>query len=425
MIFEVKFIYKNMKAFSISKSILKFTFGLITFFIMLEVTSKIVAYFGYGYLKKPSEIISDDNLNIYIQDLERVSKCTYFNNLFPHPYLGWVHWNNPECPGPLVNSDGFTGPEFPIKNDENFFDILITGGSVAQQFGPGECKNKKNNFCRDFLSEALEKYKSMNNQNIRVFNAGAGAYKHPHQSIVATLFGKSFDLIISIEGFNEHHMLNDKVLKKLSYPANNFNVSTNDFYIDSHFNKYLLRFLLFYKNLPNKFDLIDNSHFHALSYRFLKKIFEFTFLSNTKKRENFSNLWKYKKSELENINIDEFKYKNLISHWKNFIASSNSNGAESIIIIQPVPQLFKNLSDTEKQITNHRDYRKIFLRMSEEAKKLRVNENLMIYDFLNIFQKYNESIYKDAMHINAKGNEIMALNLKDILVSNKLIKKIN
>ena len=136
-------------------------------------------------------------------------------------------------------------------------------------------------------------------------------------------------------------------------------------------------------------------------------------------------MWKYKKSELENINIDEFKYKNLVSHWKNFIASSNSNGAKSIIVIQTVPQLFKNLSITEKQITNHRDYRNIFLRMSEEAKKLRVNENLMIYDFLNIFQKYNESIYKDTIHINTKGNEIMASNLKDILVSNKLIKKIN
>ena len=414
-----------MKELSISKSILKFTFGLITFLIMLEVTSKIVAYFGYGYLKKPSQIIRDDNLNKYIQDLEKVSKCTYFNNLFPHPYLGWVHWNNPECSWHSVNSDGFTSPEFPIKKDENFFDILITGGSVAQQFGPGECKNKKNNFCRDFLSEALEKYKSMNNQNIRVFNAGAGAYKHPHQSIVATLFGKSFDLIISIEGFNEHHMLNDKVLKKLSSPENNFNISTSDFYIDSHLNKYLLKFLFFYKNLPNKFDLIDSSHFHALSYRLLKKIFEFTFLTDTEKRENFSNLWKYKKSELENINIEEFKYKNLVSHWKNFIASSNSNGAKSIIIIQPVPQLFKNLSIKEKQITNQRDYRKIFLRMSDEAKKLRVNENLMIYDFLNIFQKYNETIYKDEVHINTKGNEIMASNLKDILILNKLIKKIN
>ena len=33
---------------------------------------------------------------------------------------------------------------------------------------------------------------------------------------------------------------------------------------------YLNFVLLFYKNLPNKFDLIDSSHFHALSYRFLK-----------------------------------------------------------------------------------------------------------------------------------------------------------
>ena len=148
-------------------------------------------------------------------------------------------------------------------------------------------------------------------------------------------------------------------------------------------------------------------------------------LTDNEKRENFSNLWKYKKSELENINIDEFKYKNLVSYWKNFIASSNSNGAKGIVIIQPVPQLFKNLSNTEKQTTNHRDYRKIFLRMSEEAKKLRLNENLMIYDFLNIFQKYDESIYEDFIHINTRGNEIMALNLKDILVSNKLIKKIN
>ena len=132
-----------MKELSISKSILKFTFGLIIFLIMLEVTSKIVAYFGYGYLKKPSEIISDDNLNIYIQDLKKVSNCTYFNNLFPHPYLGWVQWNNPECSGPLVNLMVLLCPEFPIKKDENFFDILITGGSVAQQFGPGECKTKK------------------------------------------------------------------------------------------------------------------------------------------------------------------------------------------------------------------------------------------------------------------------------------------
>ena len=86
-------------------------------------------------------------------------------------------------------------------------------------------------------------------------------------------------------------------------------------------------------------------------------------------------------------------------------------------------QLYKDLTTEEKQFTNHRDYKKIFLRMAEEAEKLRLNENLMVYDFLNIFQRYNETIYQDQIHINYKGNEIMALNLKNILILNKIIKK--
>ena len=48
------------------KSILKFIFGLIISIIILEIVSKITTYFGYGFLKKPNEIIRDDNLNIHI-----------------------------------------------------------------------------------------------------------------------------------------------------------------------------------------------------------------------------------------------------------------------------------------------------------------------------------------------------------------------
>ena len=136
-------------------------------------------------------------------------------------------------------------------------------------------------------------------------------------------------------------------------------------------------------------------------------------------------MWNYEKSKLENINLGKFKYKNLVSNWKNFIGSSSSNGAKAIIIIQPVPQLYKDLTPEEKQFTNHRDYKKIFIKMAEEAEKLRLNENLMVYDFLNIFKQYNETIYQDQIHINYKGNEIMALNLKNILILNKIIKKKN
>ena len=414
-----------MKNFISLKSILRFFFLLIIFLIILEIISKLIVYFGYGFLKKPSDIIRDDNLNSYVQLLEKEEKCNYFSSLFPHPYLGWVHWNNPKCSNKLsFNSDGFLGPEFPIKKYEKFFDILITGGSVSAQFGPGKkCKKKESPFCRNFLGEALKEYISSNNKKIRVFNGGAGAYKHPHQSIVTTLFGKNFDLIISIEGFNEHYMLNDKIPKKFSFPANNFNVSTNGFYLDSSFNRVIIKLILSYKNLANKFFLADNSHFHALSYRILKIIAEKTILTANNKRQNFSNLWEYDKTQLNSVDIEEFKYENLVSQWKNFIASSSSNGAKGIIILHPVPQLFKTLSDVEKKITNHRNYKEIFLKMAEEAEKLRSNESLMIYDFLNIFSEYEETIYTDHSHMNAKGNEIMAINLRDILILNKMIKK--
>ena len=70
--------------------------------------------------------------------------------------------NNPECEQNIkYNSDGFVGPEFPISNSKDYYDILITGGSVSAQFGPGiKCNNKKNNFCIDFLGEALKNYSS-------------------------------------------------------------------------------------------------------------------------------------------------------------------------------------------------------------------------------------------------------------------------
>ena len=400
---------------------------LFSLILVLELLSKLIVFIGYGHLKKPSEVIRDDNLNTYVELLEQSSKCNYYSSLFPHPYLGWVYWNNPYCHSDKwFNSDGFRGPEFPITNEENYFDILITGGSVSGQFGPGKpCEDKKNIFCRDFLGEVLKDYKSTENKKIRVFNAGVGAYKHPHQSIVATLYGRNFDLIISIEGFNEHYMLNDKVPNKFSEPANNFIISTSDFYINNGLNKIIIDFILFYKNLANKFKIINNSHLHSLSYRTMKLIADKTVLTENNRRKAFSNLWQYNRKDLSKLDIEKFKYENLVSLWRSFIAASSSNGAKGIIIVHPVPQLFKNLTDHEKKVSAHRNYKEIFLRMAEEAKKLRLNENLMVYDFLKIFEDYNETLYTDHSHMNFIANEIMAENIKKILILNKLIKKIN
>ena len=349
-----------------TKKILNFFIIFFIIIISFEITSKLIIFIKFGHLKSPSDIIRDNNINSFVQLIEEENKCSYFSSLFPHPYLGWVHWNNPECEQNIkYNSDGFVGPEFPISNSKDYYDILITGGSVSAQFGPGiKCNNKKNNFCIDFLGEVLKNYSSRKKKPIRIFNSGAGAYKHPHQSIISILFGKNFDLIISIEGFNEHYMFqNNSNPKKISYPASNFDISTNGFFLDNPLNEFLIKFTLIFKNFSNNL-IIKHSHFHALSYLILKKII-FLSTSDNSRVNNFQNLWDYKKKDLYGIDFNKFQYDNLESMWRSFIFSSNSNGADAIVIIHPVPQLFKELTDKEKEISEHKNYKDIFLKMAE------------------------------------------------------------
>ena len=103
----------NLKKIFNFKKIVKFILVIIILLLVLEIVSKTIVYFSHGHLKKPSDIVRGDNLNSYVQVLEKQTKCTYRDSLFPHPYLGWVHWNNPKCLKKIVfNSDGFYGPEF-------------------------------------------------------------------------------------------------------------------------------------------------------------------------------------------------------------------------------------------------------------------------------------------------------------------------
>ena len=115
------------------------------------------------------------------------------------------------------------------------------------------------------------------------------------------MFGKNFDLIVSIEGFNEHYAFYEDHVKKIYYPAGNFNISTSGFYMDTSFSRIILKLLLSYKNLANKYSFVENSHFHSLSYRIFKIIVEKIILVENQKRQNFSRMWKYDKTQLKSF----------------------------------------------------------------------------------------------------------------------------
>jgi hypothetical protein len=56
---------------------------------------------------------------------------TLLENLYPHPYLGFVQQQTERCPE-KINSLGNLGTDFPEKK-EDYYTILVLGGSVAFQ----------------------------------------------------------------------------------------------------------------------------------------------------------------------------------------------------------------------------------------------------------------------------------------------------
>jgi hypothetical protein len=412
------------------KKIIIFLLYFIFIIVLLEIITKLIIFIHYGYIKSSNEILRKDNLNSYIEKLEENNKCTYSSQLFPHPYLGWVGWNNPKCRNDkFYNSIGFTGSEFPIKKSEKYFNILVTGGSVSNQFSAGvKCTDKNTNFCRNFLEEETKENLSLDGRKIKVYSAGLGAYKYPHQTIVSLLYSDAFDLVISIEGFNEHYIFyNDKDFNsashKISWPANNIGVTTNDFFLDSYFNRVSVKFALALKQLGEELPIIKKSHLYSLLYNIISKSVEYK-VADTNKNKIFWGMF------LENLSIEkiseqeyiDMKYQKLENYWKSFIAINKINNSESLIILHPVPFIKKQLTEKEKEITKHRDYKKIFTNLYGLANKLNREEHLPIYDFSYIFEDQITDIYTDHSHINPRGNEIMAKEIKKILIKNNLIK---
>jgi hypothetical protein len=107
-----------------------------------------------------------------------------------HPYLGYV--KNPI----FDDTDKFGFEAYPKTNLSNEFHLVITGGSVALGF----CKNGIPTLVKTLQSTIVK------NKKITVDCLAHGGWKQPQQlfSIIYLLLnGRSFDLVINIDGFNE------------------------------------------------------------------------------------------------------------------------------------------------------------------------------------------------------------------------------
>ena len=346
-----------------------------------------------------------------------------------HPYMGFVYepgtrlinlstktyFKKGICE---INSHGFVGtPPFP-KNTNKSLNVIILGGSVAQQFSCLGAEKLKND---------LSKIKKFKKSKINIINLGIGAYHQPQQLMALNYYlahGGEFDILINIDGLNEAFIMDELIFKNKIYPAYPFSW---DIHMGGLSRKQLTNIgkINFYQTIRSKLLAFTQKNNYSMTLNnlwfFSDKILrkEVLNLKNESKFRNKDYDFAFNGPEINQINIENF----ILKMWNNsstqLFKIAKINNAKYFHILQPTlhRKNSKVLTNNEKKMlqiqlketpTFVKSISHLYPIMIKSMKSGKEDFKNNFFNASNIFRNNKDDIYVDgAGHINKKGNEIL------------------
>lgn len=314
---------------------------------------------------------------------------------YPHPYLSHVRRPKEKCDGGAgPNSEGFLGAAIPQSYDSEYFTVLITGGSVAEDVAR---PYSSGTFSLEwFLNHAFEPPEGR--RAFRVINGAIAGNRQPAQSIMAFRALSNVDGIISIEGFNEYFFV--KSGESLWAPTAQFFFYLHSLEKDPAW-YYLTRWAI------EANESIRSGHGYTLEFANLTVSLLTNYLVNRYERgiRSLSDQNPLGTLYPAPWNIDNkthsvevlSEYKNLIRQTQNLARVSNK---KFMTVLQPTPALFKVLSAEEKSRIGDPSYGVLYSKIVGELKGLE-QEGHVIHDSLRVFENERNTIYRDNIHFGS------------------------
>lgn len=372
----------------------------------------------YLYIQEGQIILPSDRLiaqrNAYVEGV-RTKDCTYGASVIVHPFLANVQSNRGPCGVPYANDHSFIGKEFPDRRVPRTGVILVTGGSVAAQF---TFDNRQHD---SHLERILnEQFTGKRFDRFIVLNGGHGAWKQPNQYILFGLYADVLDGVITLDGFNEHYMI--RANQRFELPSNNFFETVR--LVDSR-SSMLTRFAVTLEAKLARFAL-DHRLFHVSSLAYLTmdslRRGLRSFISSQAAKSGRTDDWmnaSYDAMFKLNDNMgEEERQQWTLNQYEKYIllmhAGADAFSIKSLFLIQPTPAFGKPLTREEQlfaEKTNKPDYLKLRKHLVDFAKRAR----LPVHDLADVFADTKEPIYKDAIHVNDLGNQLMAERVADLI----------
>jgi len=370
------------------------------------------------YISPGERLAAERNAYVEAARAHTPRTCGSGDSLIAHPYLAYVQTGLGPCGFGYANSKSLLGKEFPDRPRPRTGIILVTGGSVAAQFVGYDRK----------IESPLERILNAEFTGDRfnrfiVLNGGRGAWKQPNQYIFFGLYADILTGVITLDGFNEHYMINSR--RRFEEPASLYfqvvqrqdpRVTTAPLTmaalkLDTDLYRFASRHAIFHvSNLA--YFVVDAvrrtlrryaSHTAKLSILaeddWVKASYAQMFALYDKMTPEESKIWSLRQYA---------KYIRLIH------AGAEALRIKSLFLIQPIPGLGKPLTEHERIFAQGTD-RKLYKEMTDHVVALREQFGIPVYSLLDVFQDTKEEIYKDHAHVNQLGDEIMARRVADLI----------
>ncbi len=359
----------------------------------------------------PASELFERTQNTYVRDTTRGTACRYVDNLFPHPYVAFVHHGNPPCGLANVNNIGLFNDDFPTLKREDRYTLLIVGGSVASQLG----QNWQSPPAPRYLEEELNRrYRSPNGKPWLVLNGGDGAWKQPQQLILFSLYATSVDAVITLDGFNEHYMFVPGTQERLERPLSNF-IDVNPFVADENFGDAAIGWVM--GRIAGTLAItpvLGQSHAVYMIVRGIEAMAKSKDIFKSTKKTTLAGLF----AMPEEIRKDkEAFFATQMALYQKYArgieAIARDYDVKTAYFIQPMPAWGKTLTEEEKRVVGDMSYRDLYRRIVAGLLTLK-ERGMAVYDLGDLLEGETGTIYADHIHFardnkgDSKGYRLMA-----------------
>lgn len=332
----------------------------------------------------------------FVFDLDLNSDCPWSKSVSLHPYLSFYYKVLPGCTEQR-NRHGFIGPEIPLEYSEDFYTLLLTGASVAEQIAQHKEEESGPQY---YLEYYLNKHwQSPKRKPFRVISSAVAAAHQPITYFQSVLFMKVADHVISLEGYNEHFRAQgEELIENPQHYWTDLRTSATN---------------------PGTYYLIEGLGrlVRVTKKSFLKNSYTLYFLL-TKAMSTAQEKWQQLRNQDTTFPAPpadwsaEKKKEFYLQSYQHYLTLNyqllSANSKAFTLFLQPYPGKGKTLTAEERSAVGSLDQRG-YEEVKAAAQSLATRKKLHIENLEKVFESSStETLYVDHIHTNRAGVKILA-----------------